>query len=98
MISKEEKFKELINGYHIELSIDKFPNRIFFAIQKNGYIIEHHKKFSYSEVNYFTIWKIFKEDYNMEYTDIQRFLNEMIKKYIGIKETRPTTYYMTNDI
>ncbi len=98
MISKEEKFKELIDGYHIELSIDRFPNRIFFRKSKKDYIIEHHKNFSYSEVNYFTIWKIFKENYNMEYTDIQRFLNEMIEKYIGIKGTNPVTVYALNDI
>ncbi len=82
MITKEERFLELIKNYSIELSIDSFPfsfniynsNCRLIKMQLNHAIISNNK-----------IWSIFEKEYNMNEFDIEMFMYNTLLKYFGIK-------------
>ena len=82
MITKEERFLELIKNYSIELSIDSFPFS-FTIYNFEGVLIK--MRIHYAIVSNSKIWSIFEKEYNMTESNIGIFINNMLLKYLNIK-------------
>ncbi len=93
MITKEERFREIINDYHIIFDI-KF-DCICFEDLDHIPIFFIHKTFIHISYNRF--WKFYNEEFNMKAYQIQPFLKEMFFKYFKINLPQERFKYVSKD-
>jgi hypothetical protein len=83
----EELFKSVLNGLKIEID-DNEPNLIFY--KKNGKVVFRlyydliNKERIYFYCDYNLVWSIFEKKYNINYYEIQEFINSMVEKYLKL--------------
>ncbi len=90
MKSKEERFRELIDDlftgdYSIHFSKNVFPNRLIILNSKDKFLIDFDQKTGFIWISYKIIWKMFENEYNMSYSEIEHFIREQLFKYFKIK-------------
>lgn len=83
---KEEKFLELFQGLEMKSDIEKYPNSVFF-FRGDKCILEKEKHYLW--VSYNRIWKIFEDEFGMDYGEIQTFIKSMVEKHFKMTEVTP---------
>ncbi len=101
MKSKEERFRELIGDlytgdYYVRISINTFPNAYHLYNSKGEWLIDYEQDIGYAWIQQDRIWLIFENEYNMEFKDIQVFMEDMLCKYIKIKEVK--AHYLISNL
>jgi hypothetical protein len=77
--SKEERFLDLIQGLEKKEDNAEYPDSILY-LKDGNLIIKIKKDIAY--IRYEGFWDVFETEYNMEYKDIQSFMNNMMEKYL----------------
>lgn len=88
--TKEQRFLELFQGLQIRSDIEKYPNFVFYYRGDRCILgIEN----SILWVSYSKVWSIFEREFDMEYTDIQKFIQDMVEKHFKWKGLTPIKTY-----
>ena len=86
----EEFFLDVIKDIKVKEQ-SKYPQSIFW--EKNGRIIfEQDFKNNLLYVDYDSIWLVFEKIYELENSEIQLFINNMVEKYLKWKGLTPWKY------
>jgi hypothetical protein len=79
----KEFFLDVIDGLKIKEE-SKYSDHIFW--EKDGNILfEQDLKSKYLWVEYYHIWIVFENIFDMKYYDIQSFINNMVEEYLNWK-------------
>ncbi len=78
MKTKEDRFKELLNNYSIQISIDSFPNKIEFFDKNGKWLIDYEKQFLSTYISFDRVWDVFEFEYNMKNSDIKKFIGQQL--------------------
>lgn len=92
--TKEDRFKELIEGIEINkpvVDFEKFPTSIFWFKGDKLYF-EYNWKSNFFWVNWSLVWRVFEKEYNMKYSDIQAFMKIMVEEHFKLKGVIPVGY------
>ncbi len=97
MITKEERFKELISDlytgdYSVDIIVDGSLKNIEWFNSKGEWLIHYDEEGGYTDIRYHRIWSVFQKEYDMKYDDIQQFMKDMLFTHLKIKETTPINY------
>jgi hypothetical protein len=77
------------------VSLDKeYPGNIIIK-DLEGFVVIYNRKNNWFYVDYINIWSVFEKQYNMNYTDIQLFITNMMLKHL---KWRPSTPPIAKDV
>ena len=96
MISKEERFRELIDclytgDYSVEIRVNGQIKRIKFYNSKGQWLIDYNEENGCAWISYNRIWSVFYKEYNMKYHETQSFMKDMLLMYLKIMGTTPNS-------
>ncbi len=86
MKSKEKRFKELLNNYSIQISIDSFPDKIEFFDENGKWLIDYEKQFLSTYISFDRVWDVFEFEYNMKNSDIKKFIGQQLFNHFKINK------------
>ena len=89
MQTKEDKFKELIDGYKVVIFSDSKIDVINYFNSQDEWLINYNKKNVYTYIRWKYIWSVFKEEYNMNYNEIQAFIKDMLLIHFKLRGVTP---------
>jgi hypothetical protein len=88
----EECFKSLLNGLKIEID-DNEPDSVFY--KKNGeisFVLHQDSEKKYFYCDYYLVWSIFEEKYNLNDYEIQEFIKSMVEQHLKLSEVIPLSF------
>jgi len=95
----EQWFKSLLNGLKIEIRADR-PNIVYYKKNGNVFFRLYHdlinKERIYFFCDYELVWSIFEKKYNINYDEIQEFINSMVEKYLKLSGVISTAWITTD--
>lgn len=89
--TKEERFKELIEGIQINrpmVNFEGYPTSLLW-FKDNVLCFEYSWKTQNFWVSWSPIWSVFEEEFYMEYEDIKSFMKIMAEKHFKLKGVTP---------
>ena len=89
--TKEERFKQLIEGVDIShpvVDFEKYPDSMFW-FKGDKFLFEYDFKNKRLWVQYDEVWKVFESEYNMIYDDIQLFMKGRMEEHFKLKDVEP---------
>lgn len=89
-ITKEQRFLELFQGLEIKSDIEKYPDSVFF-FRGDEFILEI--KNSHLWVSYTKVWRVFKDEFHMNYSETKEFIKDMVEKHFKWKGLTTGSYY-----
>lgn len=92
--TKEERFKELIEGIDINrpvVDFEKYPTSLFWFKGDKCYF-EYDWKTQVFKVNWSLIWSIFEKEYGMKYIDIQAFIKVIVEEHFKLNGITPIVW------
>lgn len=93
--TKEERFKELIEGIDISrpvVDFEKYPTSMFWFKDGKCYF-EYDWKTNYFRVNW-NLWKVFHKEYNMKLSDVQCFMRIWVEEHFKLRGVIPTQSWL----
>lgn len=90
MKTKEDVFKELIDGYKITISSDTKFNVIDYYNKKGKRLISYHLNDenmeieSYAWISYIEIWSTFEINHKMSKNRLKTFMKKMLLKHLNL--------------
>lgn len=94
-IKKEDLFFEMIQDLEVKIDNDRYPNSTFlFRDNKVWFEIRHE----YFHCNYHLVWKVFEEEYGLNYNEIKSFIKSNVEKYFKYDELMPLQNYIGQHI
>jgi hypothetical protein len=90
----EQLFKSLLNGLEIEID-DDHPKSLFY--KKNSKVffqLFRGSKKTYFICDYNLVWSIFEKKYNLNFYEIQEFINRMVEKHLKMSKVTSTMRWL----
>ena len=98
--TKEERFAEIIKGIDINkpiIDFEEYPNTLFW-FNGDKYMLQYNWETSDIWVRYNHVWEIFREEFNMEYSDIQIFIKGQVEEHFKLKGVTPMKKHFTTQL
>lgn len=92
--TKEQRFKELIEGIDVNkpvVDFGKYPNSIFWMFPNGDFGFKYNFKSGDMWVDYSKIWKIFHDEFSMDYEATIAFMKVQIEEVFKLKGITPDT-------
>lgn len=94
-VSKEERFKQLVEGWEYKVDLHKFPTSIFY-FKGNKFLMEYDFKSQFCRMNSPAVWEILQSEYLMEDHLTQAFIKKQLEKHFNLKGVTPTKCWITH--
>jgi hypothetical protein len=85
-VTPEERFLELIDGLTIKIDKEKHPDSIFFFRGEECHIEIRKSTIWFRYVGF---WKVFEDEFGMDYQQIRGFLEIQLEEHFKMKGVTP---------
>lgn len=96
-MTKKQRFKEFLQGLEIKINLKEYPDSIFF-FKGDDYYFEYDWKNKRFWVSYDRVWKVFQEEYNMKYYEIQSLIKTQMEQDFKLEGITPSTVILHCDV